>query len=260
MIEPVGSVETVEALAFVKEYATGKKHFNESREVSITPSKYIHARLKCCDSRFASNPQYIFHALDWIEKTAVNSSIHFMQRKQFQSDINAGKLLSSDNVRQMISEDQIFASFKNIRGTPQYFHNMMLDVLAKIRQFGVSTFFLTISAAEFQWPDIIKIVARQYGEILTTEQVNQMDWSTKTKYLKRNPVTVARQIDYIFRQAFGKIIYSGMHPIGEILNHDDRREFQSRGAEHNILLFMLLMLQKLMKTVIQRLRNLLTTT
>ena len=49
-----------------------------------------------------------------------------------------------------------------------------------------------------------------------TRQVNEMDWSTKVKYLKRNPVTVARQVDYIFRQVFGKILYSGMHPIGQI--------------------------------------------
>ena len=221
-----------EALAFPKHYSTGNNHFNESREVCITPSKYIHARLKCCDDRFASDPQYIFHALDWIERNAVASSINFAERKQFQSEISAGQLVSSDNVRRMISDDQIFASFKNIRGTPQYFHNMMLDVLAKVRQFGVTTFFLTFSAAEFHWPEIIKIVAYQYGETLTTEQVNGLDWNTKVKYLKRNPVTVARQIDYIFRQVFGKIIYSGMHPIGQILNHDDRREFQSRGAEH----------------------------
>ena len=59
-----------------------------------------------------------------------------------------------------------------------------------------------------------------------------MDWNTKVKYLKRNQVIVARQIDYIFRQVFGKIIYSGMRPIGQILNHDDRTEFQGRGAEH----------------------------
>jgi len=59
-----------------------------------------------------------------------------------------------------------------------------------------------------------------------------MDWSTKCNYLKRNPVTVARQIDHVFRQLWGKVILSGMHPIGQILNYDDRREFQNRGVEH----------------------------
>ena len=34
----------------------------------------------------------------------------------------------------MILDDQIFASFKNMKGTIQYFHNMLQDVLAKNRQ------------------------------------------------------------------------------------------------------------------------------
>ena len=130
-----------EALAFPKDYSTGRNHFNEEREIPITPSKYVHTRLKCCDDRFASNPQYIFHALDWIERNAVASSVHFAERKQFQSEISVGQLVNHSNVRRMISDDQIFSSFKNMRGTPQYFHNMLLDVLAKIRQFGVYTFF-----------------------------------------------------------------------------------------------------------------------
>ena len=98
---------------------------------------------------------------------------------------------------------------------------MLLNVLAKIRQFGVNTFFLSCSAAEFHWTEIIQFVARQYGEILTDEQVNTMDWSTTVNYLKRNSVIAARQIDYVFKQLWGKIILSGMHPIGQILNFDD---------------------------------------
>ena len=59
---------------------------------------YVHARLKCCYYRFATNPQYIFHALDWIEKNAVASSVNFAERKQFQSETNVGQLLNHDNV------------------------------------------------------------------------------------------------------------------------------------------------------------------
>ena len=70
------------------------------------------------------------------------------------------------------------------------------------------------------------------GQTLTDEQVNAMDLSTKVDYLKRNPVTVARQLDYVLKQLWGKVILSGMHTIGQILNFDDRREFQNRGTEH----------------------------
>ena len=80
----------------------------------------MHTRLKCFDDRFASNPQYIFHALDGIERNAAASSVHFPERKQFQSEIIVGQLVNHNNVRKMISDDQIFTSFKN-RGTRQYF-------------------------------------------------------------------------------------------------------------------------------------------
>ena len=162
--------------------------------------------MKCSGGKFTSNPQYIFHALDWIERNAVASSVNFAEKRQFQSEITVGQLWNHNNVRRMTSDDQIFSLFKNIRGTPQYFHNMLFDVLAKIRQFGVSTFFLSCSAAKFHWTEIIQVVACQYGEILTDEQVNAMDWRTKVNYLKRNPVTVARQIDYVFKKLVGKVI------------------------------------------------------
>ena len=223
-----------EALAFPGHYPDAKNYFNSPRERNITPTKYVHARLKSSDDRFASDPQYIFNALHWTESSNVASAISFSQQKHFQSDITAGRLRDPDNIRQMICDDQIFQnSFKNIRGTPQWCHNLMLDVLAKCKVFGASTWFLTWTAALFKWTNIIKVVATQYGENLSDEEVNKMDWSQKVQYFKRNPVTVARQIDHIFNKVFPKMLMSGMHPIGQILNYDDRREFQHRtGLEH----------------------------
>ena len=80
----------IEALAFPKDYSTGRSYFNEEREIPITLSKYAHARLKCYDNRFAANPCYIFHTLDWIEQNAVASSVHFAEKKQFHSETNVG--------------------------------------------------------------------------------------------------------------------------------------------------------------------------
>merc|ERR1711911_515939 len=122
----------------------------------------------------------------------------------------------------MISNDEIFAVLKNIRGTPQYWHNMQLDVFAKIRYFGVPTFFLTMSAAVFQWTSIVKVIARQFGENLSDEEINAMDWKTKANYMKRNPVTVVRQIDYILKKVWKCVIRSDIQPLGNIWNLDER--------------------------------------
>ena len=77
----------------------------------------MNTRLKCFDERFASNPQYIFHALDWIERNAVESPVQFTKRKQLQSETSVGQLVNHNKVRRLISDDQIFFSFNSIRGT-----------------------------------------------------------------------------------------------------------------------------------------------
>ena len=65
-----------EALVFHMEYVTDKNHFNDARRFPMAPIKYVQAILKYYDHRFVSNSQFIFHALDWIEKEAVWNSIN----------------------------------------------------------------------------------------------------------------------------------------------------------------------------------------
>ena len=69
-----------------------------------------------------------------------------------------------------------------------------------------------------------KIVTQQYEETLNDEDINNMDWSTKVQYLKRNPITVTRQTDHIFNQVVPNILYSGMHRTGQVSNHDNQSE------------------------------------
>ena len=44
-----------EAIAVREECSTGGNHFNKYRNNQIQPSKYVDARLECCDHNFASN-------------------------------------------------------------------------------------------------------------------------------------------------------------------------------------------------------------
>ena len=66
----------LKALPFPKDYSTGK-HFNEEREIPITPSKYLYVTQNFSDNRSAANPQCIFHAFDWIQRNVVASLVHF---------------------------------------------------------------------------------------------------------------------------------------------------------------------------------------
>ena len=93
---------------------------------------------------------------------------------------------------------------------------------------------MTWSAAQFQWVELIKVAARcsSMGNF-TDEEIKAMDSKTKINILKRNPVVVARQIDHIFQSVFNKVVMSGLHPIGQIINFDERGEFQRlTGTKH----------------------------
>ena len=43
-----------------------------------------------------------------------------------------------------------------------------------------------------KWPDMIQIIARQYGVRYTDEEVKAMSYEGKSSWLRRNPLTTAR--------------------------------------------------------------------
>ena len=108
----------------------------------------------------------------------------------------------------------------------------MYDVLGMIRQLGIPTWFLTLSAADMQWPDVIQTIARQYGTILTDEDVKTMSFEEKSKWLRQNPVTAARHFQYRLNTFFQVFLKSSAHPLGELVDYAIRIEFQARGSPH----------------------------
>ena len=207
--------------------------FSSNRTKKLTEKKYINQRLLNRDSRFAENRDYLFQCLHWSEVVDVYKTISVQLKKSKSKTINAGIIKNKSNLSQLFRKDEIFATFKNIRGTPQYFKSMQLDMIAKVRCFGTYTFFITGSAADFFWPELIIVIAKQYGTNFTIHDVEQMTMSDRRMWLARNPVTAARHIDFIFTKVWKDII-SGLHPVGQILNYDIRKEFQARGAAHLI--------------------------
>jgi len=99
-----------------------------------------------------------------------------------------------------------------------------------IRQLGLPTWFLTLSAADMQWPDVIQTIARQYRTTLT-EDVTLMSFEDKSKWLRQNPVTAARHFQYRLN-TFQVFLKSNAHPLGELVDYVIWIELQARGSPH----------------------------
>ena len=132
----------------------------------------------------------------------------------------------------MNQKDYAYRFLKNVRGSPAYFKKAMYDVLGMIRQLGIPTWFLTLSAADMQWPDVIQTIARQYSTKLTDEDVKTMLFEEKSKWLRQNPVTAARHFQYRINAFLQLFLKSMAHPLGELVDYAIRIEFQARGFPH----------------------------
>ena len=146
--------------------------------------------------------------------------------------LTAGVIKSKQVLNQMMQRDDAYRFLKNVRSSPAYFQRVMYDVLGMIRQLGLPTWFLTLSAADMQWPDVIQTIARQYGTTFTDEEVASMSFDEKSKWLSQNPVTAARHFQHRLNTFFQKFLKSKANPLGELVDYAIRIEFQARGSPH----------------------------
>lgn len=102
-----------------------------------------------------------------------------------------------------------------------------------IRQLGIPTWFLSFSATETRWLHLLKILGRtvQHKDYSDTELLN-MTWPEKSELIKSDPVTCARHFDYMIRRFINDVLQSSCHPIGGMVDHFYRVEFQHRGSPH----------------------------
>jgi len=138
----------------------------------------------------------------------------------------------SENVEAMLHTDTAFRFMKNIRGSPAYWNTVLLDLLAMVRQLGIPTWFLTLSAADMQWPEVIQTIACQYGKRLTADDIKNMPWQEKCEWLRFNPVTAAHQFKHRLDLFFKEFIGGRANPIGQLRDYMIRIEFQARGSPH----------------------------
>ena len=76
-----------------------------------------------------------------------------------------------------------------MRGSPTYGQNEIYDFLAMLRSLSIPTWFLTLSAADLHWPEMIQAVCLQYGKRLLRDEVLQMSIAEQSNLLQQNPVT-----------------------------------------------------------------------
>ena len=228
--------DNVEERSFPNIFPTGEFGFSHKREVKLSLAEYVSTRLKGADPRFVST-DYLFWSQNLLEYNRLISSVSIALRKghsssQNGSAITAGLLKNESAVNALLRTDLGYKFTAAVCGSPAYWQKTRYELLAMINQLGIPTFFLTLSAADLHWPDMIKAVASQFGTTLSDEDVMNMSFTERCRYVKLNPVTVARHFDYRLRTLFKDVIFSKEKPLGEVTDYFRRIEAQARGSVH----------------------------
>ncbi|XP_071151504.1 uncharacterized protein [Mytilus edulis] len=224
----------IDAMAFPHLHPGGEFGYSMERQVRLTPSKYFNARLLSADTRFATDSQYIFFAQYVTEIMNVTSNISIALRKGKQKSedgqkVNASMLTKPDNLKKILKSDVGFRFLQPVRGTPPYWERTMKDLYAMIRQIGIPTFFLTFSAGETRWDDVLNTLLQVSHD---RRNICDLQWTDKCKLIKDNPVICARLFDHRVKALFTDILMSPAQPIGKIVDFFFRTEFQQRGSPH----------------------------
>ena len=155
-----------EELAFPVLFPKGQNGYKDvNRTIKLSPVKYFNTRLLHYSRRFATNPEYLFlHSL-LQNKKKVSDSINIALKKIYGQCVTAREIRSDVNkLKSLVCHDQAYLFFKPNSGTLPYWQKFMYEVIAMVKQLGISTWFMTLSCAGLRWPELFLIIARTQGK------------------------------------------------------------------------------------------------
>ena len=101
-----------------------------------------------------------------------------------------------------------------------------------LQMLSIPTWFLTLSAADLHWPEMIQAVAVQFGKKLTQKDIHNMSIKDRSTYIWQNPVTGVCMFQHKLEAFFSEYLLCDTHPLGHITDYVIKIEFQMRGLPH----------------------------
>ena len=102
-----------------------------------------------------------------------------------------------------------------------------------IRQLGIPTLFISLSAADTKWIDLLSSIKTLLtNRLCPNEEIEQMSWSEKCKLISTHPTICSLYFDNKVKKLYKHILKSPHSPFGKLLNFFDHVEFQHRGSPH----------------------------
>ncbi|XP_076105470.1 uncharacterized protein LOC143073656 [Mytilus galloprovincialis] len=224
-----------EYLSFPTIFCGQRRPDNKDRSVSVHYTDIVKWELRSMDRRVAQSVPNIFFKLKKIQLKNISDKVNLALRR-CQSEgkqWTAKDVLNPNTVNDLVRLDEGYYIFRSLRNSPVYLEKRKKDLFAMIRQLGLPTWFGSLSSADTNWKDLLRILGKlNDGKEYTDKELEEMDWHQKSKLVQKDPVTCSRYFDYRVQQFINLVLKSDHDPIGKLTDFFYRVEFQQRGSPH----------------------------
>ncbi|XP_034245752.1 uncharacterized protein LOC117647887 [Thrips palmi] len=207
------------AMAFPHLFPYGKGDFTMPRAKKISFSDYVKHLMLYHDGRFAQDERFRYFLMNsQMRWQALNAGNIFTQNNKIFSDMTILQLKEYLKEHPNVVKNIIFYASR-IRTTRPYWNSRCSELLEMHNQLGSPTVFLTLSSADYYWPDFFRLLGYN---------VLHLTMSERRKLLSENPL--------LFESFFVKrCTYFMEECVKHKFNVKDfwyRFEYQHRGSIH----------------------------
>jgi len=163
--KPISLLQDInaEVLSFPQIFAGQKRKLNEANKYSyLEIAKWD---IRCFDRRCCT-PEILLYKYKVSQIHRIKNTLGICMRRKNKAPFTAGQMANEGNLSKAINDDEGYALLKGIRSSPAYWESQLKKLLGMVRQLGIPTFFITVSAAETKWNELLVIQARSCREII----------------------------------------------------------------------------------------------
>ncbi|VDI49383.1 Hypothetical predicted protein [Mytilus galloprovincialis] len=149
-----------EYLSFPTIFCGQRRPDNKDRSVSVHYTDIVKWELRSMDRRVAQSVPNIFFKLKKIQLKNISDKVNLALRR-CQSEgkkWTAKDVLNPNTVNDLVRLDEGYYIFRSLRNSPVYLEKRKKDLFAMIRQLGLPTWFGSLSSADTNWKDLLRIL------------------------------------------------------------------------------------------------------
>ena len=120
--------------------------------------------------------------------------------------------------------EQSYKFLKNVKGSSAYWQHE--------HSLGIPTWFMTLSASDLHWVEMIEAVSIHNHKPLTWKNIHKMSIKAWSEKLKANLVTSVQMFQYCVESFFTHYIFDDSNPVDKVKEYAIKIEFQEHGSPH----------------------------